>query len=122
MEGLETDFRSELGRYFVCECKDLQVSATVTDLAKFCYVLDSVKSRFGIIFPTHGISGADRDKYADRERLKVFQNRGIVIVVIDKGDLERVGKGANFITMMRSKYEKIRLDLVNESSKDSPVN
>jgi hypothetical protein len=30
VEGLETDFRSELGRYFVCECKDLQKAASVT--------------------------------------------------------------------------------------------
>jgi hypothetical protein len=114
VEGLETDFRSELGRYFVCECKDLGTAATVTDLAKFCYVLDSIKSRFGIMFSTHGITGEDGNRYADRERLKVFQNRGIVIVVIDKNDLERVGKGTNFITLMRSKYEKVRLDVLDE--------
>ena len=53
--------------------------------------------------------------------MKVFQNLGIVIVVIDKGYLERISKGANFITMLRSKYEKIRLDLLNELSKDGLV-
>jgi hypothetical protein len=115
VEGLETDFRSEFGRYFVCECKDLQGAASVTDIAKFCYVLDSVKSRFGIMFSTHGISGDESDRNADRERLKVFQNRGIVIVVIDKNDLDRLSKGANFVTLLRSKYEKIRLDLGGSS-------
>lgn len=63
------------------------------------------------MFSTHGISGVDGDRYADRERLKVFQNRGIVIVVVDENDLERLSKGANLITMLRRKYEEIRLDL-----------
>src|ERR1051325_1415963 len=30
MEGLEVDFRSELGRYFVCECKDWATAADFT--------------------------------------------------------------------------------------------
>jgi hypothetical protein len=110
MEGIETDFRSELGRYFVCECKDMQ-KAAITDLTKFCYVLDSLKSRFGILFSKHGISGEGTTQYAAREQLKVFQNRGIVIVVIDKEDLDRLSKGTNFISLLRRKYEEVRLDL-----------
>lgn len=54
VEGLELDFRSELGRYFVCECKDRLGPANFTAMAKFCRVLDSVKSRFGILFSRKG--------------------------------------------------------------------
>jgi hypothetical protein len=112
VEGLETDFRSELGRYFVCECKDKsREPATVTDLAKFCYVLDSIKARFGILFSKRGISGEDGTQYASRERLKVFQNRGIIIVIIDEQDLNHLRNGANFISLLRRKYEEVRLDL-----------
>lgn len=32
MEGFDVDFRSELGRYFVCECKDWQSPANFTQL------------------------------------------------------------------------------------------
>jgi hypothetical protein len=111
MEGFSVDFRSELGRYFVCECKDWNRPADFTTMAKFCRVLDSVKSKFGILFSSHGISGTGRGRDAERELLKVFQDRGIVIVVVDRPDLEQVANGANFVNMLRSKYERIRLDL-----------
>jgi len=112
VHGLEVDFRSELGRYFLCECKDWNVPADVTTVNKFSTVLDSTKCRFGILFSKQGISGAGRTKYAERELLKIFQRGGNVIVVIDENDLNRVAKGTNFTVMLRTKYEKIRLDLL----------
>ena len=111
MEGLESDFRSELGRYFICECKDWVKPANFTSFAKFCRVLDSVKARFGILFSRHGISGSGRREDAALEQLKVFQDRGMVIVVITQEDIERVVDGANFISLLRSKYERVRLGL-----------
>ena len=57
-EGPGLDFRSELGRYFVCECKDWDSRARLYDVREArAYVLDSVKSRFGILFAKEGISG-----------------------------------------------------------------
>jgi len=111
VEGFEVDFRSEMGRYFVCECKDWNKPADFTTMAKFCRVLDSTKSRFGILFSKQGISGAEKTTDAEREQLKVFQDRGMVIVVIDQNDLEYVSNGGNFINLLRQRYEKIRLDL-----------
>jgi hypothetical protein len=80
-------------------------------MAKFCRVLDSVKSRFGILFSKQGISGEGKRKFAALEQLKVFQDRGSVIVVVDYEDLQRLAAGANFISMLRSKYETVRLNL-----------
>jgi tetratricopeptide (TPR) repeat protein len=111
MEGFEMDFRSEMGRYFVCECKDWKSPADFTTFAKFCRVLDSTKSRFGILFSKSGISGQGKTKHAEREQLKVFQDRGMVIVVIDQNDLNLIMEGESFINILRSKYEKVRLDL-----------
>ena len=112
VQGPVADFRSELGRYFVCECKDRTVDkASFSDVAKFCRVLDSVKAKLGIIFCTTGHSGEGEAVDADREILKVYQDRGIVIVVVDRNDLQRVAEGANFISMLREKYEVVRLDL-----------
>ncbi len=110
MQGFEVDFRSEFGRYFVCECKDWQKPADYTSFAKFCRVLDSIKSRFGILFSKSGISGEGKTKYAEREQLKVFQDRGMVIVVVTQRDLDPIAKGENFISLLRKKYETIRLD------------
>lgn len=129
LEGFEMDFRSELGRYFVCECKDKtekidkdkertpdnvrSAKATFGEIAKFCRVLDSVKSRFGIVFSPGGITGdnGSTEEDAARELLKMFQDTGTVIVVIDENDIQTVASGQNFISILHEKYEKARLDL-----------
>jgi len=115
IEGFDVDFRSELGRYFVCECKDWDKAVDFSALAKFCRVLDSTKSKFGIIFSREGITGEGVTKFAEREQLKVYQDRGMVIVVVNQDDLIQVINGVNFITLLRNKYKKIRLDLSNAS-------
>jgi hypothetical protein len=111
MDGFDLDFRSELGRYFLCECKDWKKPANFTTMAKLCRILDSVKSRFGILFSKNGITGKGKTVDAEREQLKVFQDRGMVIVVVDLKDLMDVAEGRNFINLLRDKYEKTRLDL-----------
>jgi len=112
VDGLNIDFRSDIGRYFVCECKDLDKAADFSVLAKFCRVLDSVKCKFGIIFSTNGISGSGRGTYAEREQMKVFQDRGLIIIVIDRDDFRSLAEGLNFVSLLRDKYEKVRLDLL----------
>jgi hypothetical protein len=111
IEGARPDFLSDVKRYFVCECKDTVKPASYTVIAKFCRVLDSTKSNFGIIFSPKGISGAKTMRYAERERIKVYQDRQIAIVVVDKSDLEFFAGGGDFISRLRSKYESLRLDL-----------
>lgn len=111
MEGFDVDFRSDLGRYFVCECKDWASPSDFTVMAKFCRVLDSIKSRFGILFSKSGVSGAGETQFAEREQLKVYHDRGIVIVVLSLANLEQVASGANLITLLRRQYETVRLDL-----------
>jgi hypothetical protein len=113
MEGLDLDFRSELGRYFVGECKDWDKPADVRTMAVLCRVLDSIKSHFGILFSRSGISGGGEGKYAELEQIKIFQDRGTVIVVIDKDDLEQLAGGANFVSLLRRKYERVRLNLIS---------
>lgn len=112
MDGFQTDFRSEFGRYFLCECKDWSTDkANFTVFAKFCRVLDSIKSKFGILFSRNGITGEKRVSDACLEQIKVFQDRGMVIVVVDVSDIKAVMNGANFIHILRDRYERIRLDL-----------
>lgn len=112
VEGLEVDFRTELGRYFVCECKDLNKPADFSITAKFCRVLDSTKCTFGILFSTKGITGSGRGTYAEREQMKIYQDRGLVIVVLDINDFHFLADGGNFVTLLRDRYERVRLDLV----------
>ena len=55
----------------------------------------------------HFVSSGDRAGGG----LKIYQDRGIVIVVVNREDLQPVVEGANFITFLREKYEIVRLDL-----------
>jgi hypothetical protein len=119
LQGPDIDFRSELGRYFVVECKDWKKPVDFGTFAKFCRVLDSVKSRFGIIFSSRGITGEGHNSNAEREQQKVFQDRGMVIIVVNKSDLDYVSNGGNMIALLKNKYEKVRLDLKAISSKGS---
>ncbi len=111
INGSNIDFRSELGRYFILECKDWQNPVDITSFAKFCRILDSIKCKFGIIFSRLGITGEGRTTDAEREQLKVFQDRGMVIIVINEIDLRYIAEGGNFIAMLKNKYEEVRLDL-----------
>lgn len=40
----------------------------------------------------------------------------MVIVVFDNGDMEHAANGGNFINLVRTKYEGVRLDLKSPSS------
>lgn len=111
LEGAPDDFRRDLGRYILCECKDLNEAAGTPIMAKFAYVLLSAKCRFGVLFASNGITGTSRTTDARREQLKVYQDTGIVIVVLDLDELQQVVNGINLVTVLRDKYECIRLDL-----------
>jgi hypothetical protein len=91
--------------------QDWASPANFSAFAKFCRVLDSAKCRLGILFSREGITGTARGTDAAREQLKLFQDRGVVVVIIDLRDLEQIADGANLITMLRAKYEQVRLDL-----------
>ncbi len=71
-EGPSMDFRSEIGRYFLCECKDWNSPVDFSAFAKFARVLDSVKAKFGIIFARKGITGEGTNLNAAREQLKLY--------------------------------------------------
>jgi hypothetical protein len=112
--GEMVDFRSEIGRYFIGECKDWNKVVGTSAFAKFSHVIDTVKCKFGIIFSRRGISGVGKATDAEREQIKTFQSKGVVIIVLGEADLMHLAAGENFITMLRRKYEKVRLDLRKE--------
>lgn len=101
------------GNMVICECKDTNDPTDFTQIAKLCRVIDSVKAKAGVVFTRQGVSGEKHTKNGYREILKVYQDRGIMIAVIDDNDLEKLVQGANFYRMLVDKYRQIRLDLVD---------
>jgi len=110
MDGFEIDFRSEFGRYFICECKSWSAKVDFSTMAKFCRVLDSAKMRFGVLISKKGITGVTRTTDAAREQLKIFQDRGIIIVALSLNDLKTILAGESLQKLLEKKYETIRLD------------
>jgi hypothetical protein len=109
-DGSTGDFRDDLGRYVLVECKDWSRPADFTTVAKFARVLQSAKCRAGILISPSGMSGAENTNNANRERLKLYHDSGIVIMDLNESDLKSVVDGANLITLLRRKYEQVRLD------------
>jgi len=111
MEGPSVDFREELGRVIVCEAKDWKKPVSFESFAKFSRILDSTKSKFGILFSRRGISGSKTDKFAAREQRNLFHDRGVVVVVLTEQDLHDVAQGKSLVSLLRARYEQVRLEL-----------
>ena len=111
IEGSAIDFRSELGRYVICECKDWTKKVDFTTIAKFCRILASTKSKTGILFSREGISGTKNNKNAARELLKVFHDSELTILILNSADIKSLIDGKNLISILRKKYENVRFDL-----------
>ncbi len=111
LDGFNVDFRTELGRYFLAECKAFGAGTrTPFDVvAKFARVLEAVKSKFGIVFCPHGVTGMFRDRNAEAEQLGVYRDSGIVIVALTETNLQHVASGRNLINILRRKYDQVRL-------------
>lgn len=110
LDGHTVDFRTELGRYFVAECKAHRESRTPFDVvAKFARSLAKVKSKFGILFCPQGVTGQFRDTHAQKEQLDLYRDSGIVMVLITEFNLQQVASGRSLINVLRFKYDQIRL-------------
>lgn len=109
LDGFQVDFRTEFGRYFICECKAHTDEIPFDIIAKFGRVLSSVRSKFGIVFSLKGLTGAASADNARAEQLNIYRDSGIIIVSLDKDDLLEVARGKNFINLLRQKYDDIRL-------------
>ena len=119
LDGHTVDFRTELGRYFIAECKAFSQNPAPLDVvAKFARSLDKAKSKFGILFCPQGVTGHFRDTHAQKEQLDLYRDSGIIMVVLTETNLQHVASGRNLINILRFKYDQIRL---NQSIKPDPL-
>jgi hypothetical protein len=110
LNGLPSDFRSLLGRYVVCECKNWRTAADVTTVGKFASVLRSSRCRLGVLFSRNGLSGAQRSIAATRDQFR-FAQQGIYILVVSEPELLNIVRGQSLLALLRQKYEQLRFDL-----------
>jgi hypothetical protein len=112
IDGQLVDFRADLGRHWICECKDVSGPVGYSDVAKFSRTVDSSHCKVGILFARNGISGQRDRLYAERATAKLFQQHGIVVIVLTLDDLRPLLTGGSIITVLRQHYEKIRHDFM----------
>lgn len=110
IEGPLDDFRYDLGRQWICECKDTD-KIDFSVIAKFARVLDASKCKSGVLFTRGHVSGWGEYKWAHQEICRLYQQHGIVILVIDIDDLRAAAKGRSFLSILRNRYEEVRHDL-----------
>lgn len=110
-DGPVYDFRSELGRYFACECKDWAKRAGYGVLAEFAQKLQQAKVRFGILLSSEGLTGESEGDYGYRAQQMIYQSQGVAVLVLTRDDLQRLSDGANLVTILRERYEQVRWDL-----------
>lgn len=111
IEGNFGDYRNEVSRYFICECKDWESTIGSSIIRDFQSKILSKKTNFGILFSKKGITGNGKDTDAQNEIRTAYQGSGIVILDVSLPDLKLLIEGANLIVLLRGKYERLRLDL-----------
>jgi hypothetical protein len=100
---------SELGRYFVVECKAYGKAVPFDVIAKFARVLEQVRCRFGILFTIKGITGEGAGTHAEAEQHYLFMSRGDIIIVFQDTDFDVLLNGTNIVHILRHKYDRVRL-------------
>jgi hypothetical protein len=111
LEGEFSDFRTEISKYFICEAKNWDKPSDFSTLIKLVGVSEDIASNFGILFSKEGISGKDKNIDGQREILKTFHGKKIIIVVLDSNDIASCISGESLISIIRNNYEKVRLDI-----------
>lgn len=134
MPGCRTTRRQRSGSLTMISCVQWKVLKSISDPS--LVVTSSVSVKIGTRQPTSprwrssagfwtpsnpalgyssqssGSLEKERRKDAELEQLKVFQDRGMVIVVVSHKDLTQLAEGGSFISLLRTQYERVRLNLV----------
>jgi len=119
-EGHGLDFRSEWGRYSLVECKDWETPMDAGAVSRFVKKLEDARCNFGITFSREGLTGRDRGRDAKLEVFQAYQRYGRIIVVVDRKDLDRLAEGESLISLLRSRSEQVRLNLIDEAEQEKP--
>lgn len=99
-----------LGRHFLIECKNWEDHVGVKDIGYFLFRMRLTHAHFGIVFAKNGITGDnDEEKAACSLLRKAFNEDGIICIVIDKKDLEKLKDDSiSFWPLLLERIERIR--------------
>ncbi len=93
------DLSEILGKIFLVECKNMNSKITPKQIRDFGSKLPKYTIKTGIIVARKSTTGKNQDKGAKRE-IRDLINRGHLILILDKNDLEDISKGRSVSTIL----------------------
>ena len=101
-------------KLFLGECKNYKTSVSVTYIGKFCSLLLTNNIKLGILFSYHGISGSGwsygagliKKFYLHKEK----EEERFCIIDFSIEDFKKIEEGHNFLEIVESKINALRLD------------
>lgn len=96
------------------ECKNYKVRVNVTNVGKFCSLLQTNNIRIGILFSYYGVSGKKwsnasgliRKFYMSKEKL----NERICVIDFNINDFEKISEGETILGILDAKMEALQYD------------
>jgi hypothetical protein len=105
-DNLEVDV---YGRAFLAECKYLKDAVEASDVGYFLHRMHLTHTHFGIIFAKRGITGKTKDKYAQNQISRAYQQDKRICIVIEENDLNELETGNfSFRAMLLKKVNEVR--------------
>lgn len=96
---------------FICECKNWSEKVGVQEIQVFRKRMEDFETILGIYFSKLGITGKVSSA-AKKQVYDLYKEKKYWLVVINLRDLEEIGKGKDFLTMLEEKIKNIRFQSV----------
>ncbi|WP_440005868.1 hypothetical protein [Halomicrococcus sp. SG-WS-1] len=98
----------DFNRFIPIECKNWGQSVGVGEVSKFINKMKASKSNLGIIFAQEGVSGENDGRFAKLLIDNHFQDGSDIILIIRDDDLDKIGTGANFYSILDEKVYRTK--------------
>ena len=103
-------FLRELGSDIPVECKNWKEPVGASEIRDFGHDLRKRRFVYGVLISNEGITGDEHRKTdAKGELWNFFSKDGVSILVLSRGDLERIAEGMSLVSILREKARAIKL-------------
>jgi tetratricopeptide (TPR) repeat protein len=100
-------FLKGLGAHILVECKNWSTKVGANHIRIFLDKMDEHRCQVGVMLAKQGITGKGIREAKGRIWGK-FQQNGIILMILSKGDIERIIRCENLIQIMKEKFEDVK--------------
>lgn len=115
-------FLSEIGRFFLGECKNENESVGITHVSKIQNNLSKHRMNLAVLFSRKNIAGAGKFEGAQGEVISAFRANGERILCIPFDDLKTICTAKiNFLSYLKEKDKELRLFQVKNNTFETEI-